>query len=509
MPTLQELGTKMANTLLRELTVLPTVKFHKSMDDLLDNVPSSGEFFSHQQNHQKIEPTKEALLQDMLKNPKAVVAFCCVSLQMDTRMTFDIDHVFPREKITEKQKLLLDFLNNPSNDALTQAFMGENPQNSELQIHIEKYFKRDFKDNKIKGTRWFFDVCYNNLSNLFHLKHYLNRGKSATTPQEWFEQNFQPKLPNFMKDMNAEGGVNEGIIMQQIFSTRALDSINLGKMKDKYGKEVGSDVIVYLHEGSGIGLGHFIRQWFKANAEVIEISKEIHEINTKLTDMLTEDLRDDGEKEGLEKFLLTINEVLNIATFRETMSRGSTPDSEGGEEERHVVTYDKIKEAFGYMHSVKSMKKQVLPYVVESDRNIVDKNFYRYCRGQKLYTLNYEEISEATELFLITCEQKRSLGITDSDIQSFIQQALEAVDPRKRLEKEMTARKAAEAETAELRRQLAVLAGQHVVAPPQGTLLPAYNASLRDVTKEPASDIPEIGSPYKAKRSRSRSPGSP
>ena len=510
MPTLQDLGIKMAKTLLAELTVIPEAqRLEESRLQIVNQVPSEGKFFEYQKDKTKIEPTKEALLQDMLQNKKSIVAFCCVSLQTDTRMTFDIDHVFPREKITEKQKLLLNYLNNPSNMILAQAFMGENPHNDRLSDDIGKYFKRDM-DGEIKGTRWFFDVCYNNFSNLFHLKHYLNRGKSATTPQAWFEQNFQSRLPNFIKDLNAKGGINEGIIMQQIFPIAIRDSVNLGKLKDKNGKEIGSDCVVYLHEGIGIGLGDFIRQWFKANAEVIEVSGEIQVINAKLISMLEEDLGDNDTKEGLEKFLLTINEILNVARFREIMSRASTPDSEGAEEERHVVAYDKIEEAFGYMHSVKSMKKQVLPYVVESDKDIVDKNFYRYCRGQKLYTLNYDEISKATELFLKTCEQKSSLGITDSDIQSFIQQALEAVDPRKRLEREMTARKAAEAETAELRRQLeAFLARQQIAAPlPQGMLLPAYNASLIDVTQEPTSDTPEIESSHRAKRFRSHSPGS-
>lgn len=47
--------------------------------------------------------------------------------------------------------------------------MRENPHNDRFSDDIGKYFKRD-TDGEIKGTRWFFDVCYNNLSNLFHLK---------------------------------------------------------------------------------------------------------------------------------------------------------------------------------------------------------------------------------------------------------------------------------------------------------------------------------------------------
>jgi hypothetical protein len=149
MPTkIEELGLKMAKTLLKELAILPTVKFQTSMDDLLDNVPSEGKFFMHQDKGQKIEPTKEALLQEMLQDRKSTIAFCCVSLQTDTRLTFDIDHVFPRELITEKQKLLLIYLNDYGNAEFTKAFMGEEPYDLDIQTQINTYFRRDPKDNR-------------------------------------------------------------------------------------------------------------------------------------------------------------------------------------------------------------------------------------------------------------------------------------------------------------------------------------------------------------------------
>ena len=108
--------------------------------------------------------------------------------------------------------------------------------------------------------------------------------------------------------------------------------------------------------------------------------------------------------------------------------------------------------------------------------------------------LNNEEIAEAAGLFISSCEQKKSSGITDGDIQNFIQQAQETVDPRRRLEKERIEKEEAKAEAAkakaeatekdsiiaELKQQLiAALAGQQVVAPQSTPILaPAYTTSL-------------------------------
>lgn len=178
MPTAKELGEKMAQTLLLELDVSPEVTPPSGAFNIIDVQTYYGSFFKFDKNKTTIEVTKEALLKEMFNDRKSAIAFCCVSLQTDTKLTFDIDHVFPREIITKKQLLLLDYLNKSGNEVLAKAFMGEDPLNSKIKNDIGKYFKRDPGDNnKIKATRWFVDVCYNNLSNLFHLKHWVQLHK--------------------------------------------------------------------------------------------------------------------------------------------------------------------------------------------------------------------------------------------------------------------------------------------------------------------------------------------
>ena len=241
---------------------------------------------------------------------------------------------------------------------------------------------------------------------MFRLKHYLNRGKSATTPQAWFEQNFQSRLPTFIKDLNSKGGINEGIIMQQIFPIAMRDSINLGKLKDKNGKEIGSDCVVYLHEGIGIGLGDFIRQWFKANADVIEVGGEIQAINANLTSILEDDLSGNEKKEWLEKFLLTINEALKIAENRSKLNRSSSEDSEKVGESRKKVSYKSLLKAFNYMHSVKRIKKQILANVEAVHKDEMQHNFYDNCL-QCWFELPSVGLNIATEYLAQQCDLKK------------------------------------------------------------------------------------------------------
>lgn len=423
MITAQELGIKTAKTLMAELVLPSGVKFQSSHTNIVDEVPTDGNFFKHQQNGITVEPTKEALLQEMLGDTKSLVAFCCTSLETDTRLTFDIDHVFPRERITEKQKLLLHYLNDSKNTVFTKAFMGEEPKDVGFAQDVGKYFKRDAV-GEIKGTKWFYDVCYNDFNNLMHLKHYLNRSKNAQEPKAWFESGF-PKI--FQDAVVAQGGINEGVIMQQIFPTQSVaDNISLGK------DSKGNEVIICLHEGKGIGLGGFIRNWFKTNADkVIGDSGKIHEIHVKLTVLLREKLNSGINAEtGLQKFILVVAEVLKIA--KNYSSRASSPGSDASEEERHSINHDKLLEALNYMHSIKEIKKKVLEAIADSDKETVKKEFYQYCRGQGMERFDPERLEEAKNLLLMEIPKRRNLSV--ADLKTLLYQIKTCTDPKVKLE---------------------------------------------------------------------------
>ena len=474
MPTAKELGEKMAQTLLLELDVSPEVTPPSGAFNIIDVQTYYGSFFKFDKNKTTFEVTKEALLKEMFNDRKSAIAFCCVSLQTDTKLTFDIDHVFPREIITKKQLLLLDYLNKSGNEVLAKAFMGEDPLNSKMKNDIGKYFKRDPGDNnKIKATRWFVDVCYNNLSNLFHLKHYLNRGKSASTPQKWFEQNFPQK---FRDDLKLNGGINEGVIMQQIFHLTNLISVPLGKMKNKDGKEIGEDIIIYLHERKGIGLGEFIRKWFKNNPTTMGQSKEIQEINTKLIEMLESNLKDYGKEKGLKKFLSTINMALKVAENRDTLHKESSEDSDEAVDARRNISYKAILKAFDFMHSVKKIKKQVLSIVNFNSKDAVKEKFYDLCIDY-FFELKTKEREEALNYLQKQCNilSQKGVLLTEEEVKKLLLESQQEGDFELKFKKEQKAKEVLEKENEELKKL------------------------LQEKGKRPASEQPEESIPNKKK----------
>ena len=171
------------------------------------------------------------------------------------------------------------------------------------------------------------------------------------------------------------------------------------------------------------------------------------------------------------------------------------------------------------MHSIKQMKKQFLELVEPSSRDVIKQYIYSIYVNQ-LFSIGDDGIEIALEYLKQRCnalKQQRERGIifiTESDARTLLINAKKEGDPKERVKvaeakaaEEKSAREAAEAETMDLRRQLAAaLTGQQAAAPQQRILLPAYNASLQDITKKPTSDISKTKSSNRAKRSRSRSP---
>jgi hypothetical protein len=316
----QAKGRMTAETLLKELTIPPGSKLLTAHLQSVELPSERLKFFHHQEGLQKKEPTKTALLKDMQLNgtavPHAVLAFCSCTLETNTLLTFDIDHVFPFAKIKEKQAALLKYLNEKKDFAA--GFMGDNLADAAHKKEIEVFFKRE--GTKIKGAQYFFEVCYNDLGNLLHLSHHINRDKTDLSPRAWFDEYF-PTL--FNADRKKRGDIHAGVIMERIFDPKGCEVLSFEK------DEEGGEIKVYLHQGSGMGLGSFVRDWFKENAKkVIGRSGNIHVISKQLIKMLRAEFVKGEKASGtLKKALVGMNEVLNVMRVNGSIGSVYSQDS--------------------------------------------------------------------------------------------------------------------------------------------------------------------------------------
>ena len=97
-----ELGKKMAQTLLSEIEVLPELPAIRS-EEIVHEVPENLKFYSYQRSNETIYPAKVALHEALLNNEELVYGFCCVSLTLELTAELEVDHVFPRKLIQNKQ----------------------------------------------------------------------------------------------------------------------------------------------------------------------------------------------------------------------------------------------------------------------------------------------------------------------------------------------------------------------------------------------------------------------
>jgi hypothetical protein len=93
--------------------------------------------------------------------------------------------------------------------------------------------------------------------------------------------------------------------------------------------EEGGEIKVYLHQGSGMGLGSFVRDWFKENAKkVIGRSGNIHVISKQLIKMLRAEFVKGEKASGtLKKALVGMNEVLNVMRVNGSIGSVYSQDS--------------------------------------------------------------------------------------------------------------------------------------------------------------------------------------
>lgn len=441
------LGYKAARTLLSELVVPAGLSPSKVQLEVVDEIIEQPGFFSYVRNGKTYYPTKAALLG--LGGQQSVseesLGFCYLSLITETSKTFDIDHVTPRAHFVEKEELLLKYLN--THQSFAEGFLGEQPQNAAHQEQINAYFKR--YGGNIKATRWFCEVCYNSISNLTYLLHYINREKSAQLPADWLANS---KLPEaFNEDLDKACGIQEGIIMQRVLKKTAgtdIEQIVLGKNKK------GEEVRVYLHAGLSQGIGDFIRDWFQANRnKTIKQSGEIYQLKYQLTKTLVADANEErGPLIKLDKLLLTIKAAIGVmSSFQLRPGSSSDSDSTTEAKRRSEDVALAIKQTINYIHREKSMKKMLREIIADNYKEEFGDDFYKLWNKHRNTFLLPETQEEALKVVAEKCRElktaSRKLG--KEEFLKFANELIEQVDPIKKAERERAGKIAAEKKAAD------------------------------------------------------------
>lgn len=206
---------------------------------LYDGVPERAALSFQEQDH-KVAAKSE--LAPALANDEALLhLFCMVHGEFTCHAGVDIEHTVPYAKMRSKQAGLLSFLN--AHPEFADPFL--------QTTGIENYFRRDI-DSKIKGTGYFFKLCYNDIDNLILLCHACNIQKSDRDPLTWFEAQDIDFGKSFIEALEQAGGLREGVILSKIYHAKETD-------QSLY---LGSGLVFIAHDGESLGLGQFIRRWF-------------------------------------------------------------------------------------------------------------------------------------------------------------------------------------------------------------------------------------------------------
>jgi hypothetical protein len=246
-------GEQFAQELLSELEFSVPMKDRykrQQVENLLDSPPANKQDFQQRthENDYLFDTPKQALaLLDQPRDPaNAEAIFCMVGAQFNTISGMDIDHVTPYEMIQARQTHLLETLNALPDSIFVNSFL-----NSDVSIHgnrISDFIQKDVKDGRIKGTKYFYNACYNSIDNLWLLSHAINIKKSNLPALEWLRQQdaFGEKFMHYVKN---QGQLHSGIIFDRV-----------GVVEKKFFLGIDGQPVC----AGGTTLGKFARDWFKA-----------------------------------------------------------------------------------------------------------------------------------------------------------------------------------------------------------------------------------------------------
>lgn len=191
--------------------------------------------------------------QELADNREIDHLFCIAHHDYVLTSGTDVDHAV---SFAEMKKRQTDFIRLLNTDAeLADHFL--------QQPNMVDFFRRD-SDGVIKGTQYFYRLCYNDQENLWLLCHACNISKLDSDSLKWFAG--QPSFGrSFLAAITAGGEVHPGLIVDLIYQPNAQEDIEI-KLNDRQ---------IKLHTGHSVGLGEFIRRWFLGkHHEAYELHKQ-------------------------------------------------------------------------------------------------------------------------------------------------------------------------------------------------------------------------------------------
>jgi hypothetical protein len=260
--TAAEQGRQVAITLLNQLAFSAKMYAgHKAalVEDLLDEPPKRKEL---KFQILKGEAAVRTVHGEELEAENHFI-FCVIHREFVPRSGMDAEHASSFTLLVARQKRLLKFLNDPANSEFVEAFLNT-PGISDL-------FRIDTasKDKKIKGTKYFYKLCYNNDSNMWLLCHACNILKSKQEFITWARNEKSLGEP-FVEYISQFGKPQEGVLFNYLAKENPEEDVILNMD--------GQSVTVCADPGRGYG--ELIRdRYLGVFAEEFETHKEFYSRN--------------------------------------------------------------------------------------------------------------------------------------------------------------------------------------------------------------------------------------
>jgi hypothetical protein len=196
-------------------------------------------------------------LLDVLLSGATSKATLTTTFSLDTAAAL-LRHL-PTQNQLHKREQAVQLITEFVQSAPFQSFLQQADQSpSARRILLNNPIIDDTLRNTVKGTGYFYKICYNNFDNLWLLCRGCNIQKSHQSPLHWFtEQYGEP----FVKDLKTAGILRTGLIMERIYEPDC--------------SAIGLSHTFEFHYGKSIGLGEFINQWCeKTQGQAITLQRK-------------------------------------------------------------------------------------------------------------------------------------------------------------------------------------------------------------------------------------------